>query len=144
MEMMEWVIIFHIFIMADIGPLWYCPPFGYCSGSLSLHCSSPWQKRALILSLFGMTMFTSYHSIRRWERDTHPSVTKMLRECRYRREVPLTLWGRQGEASSTEWLDVFLPCLLYIFTLKISLESAFGACLFIQEHIQTAMFGHYL
>lgn len=35
-----------------------------------------WAKRALILSLFGMTMFTSYHSIRSQEHDTHPSVGK--------------------------------------------------------------------
>lgn len=76
MEMMEWVIISHIFITPDIGPLRYRPPFGYCSGSLSAHCSSQWATQALILSLFGMTMFTSYHSIRSQEHDTHPSDSK--------------------------------------------------------------------
>ena len=78
MEMMEWVIISHIFIMADIGPLWYRPPFGHCSGSLSAHCSPQWAKQALIPCLFGMTMFTSYHSIRSQEHDTHPSVSKCV------------------------------------------------------------------
>lgn len=109
MEMMEWVIISHIFITADIGPLWYRPPFGYCSLSLFAYCSPQWAKQALILSLFGMTMFTSYHSIRSQEHETHPSITKccvnVLEPATETRCEPTK---DKGEAGSTKWLDFFL------------------------------------
>lgn len=113
MEMMEWVIIFHIFITADIGPLWYCPPFGHCSGSFSTPCSP---------SMAG----ASFNPVSRWNDNVYqlsfnkepgarhtPLCVEMLPEWAWSGAPAEERHGSHGKETGSDRTFVCFTCICY-------------------------------